>query len=110
MLRRCRYVLGITPYSDLTLAEFKSKHLMPYKRREPANFTASHSASARVAAAQPKAASKASASLPKCNVDWRKPALNRLRLNVITPVKDQGECGAEPTPTTQCGLDPTVLL
>lgn len=81
---------------------------MPYKTKAPANSTASHSV--RVAAARTKAARKASASLPTCNVDWRRPALNRLRKSVITPVKDQGQCGAELTPTHSRCLGPIYLL
>ena len=85
--------MGITKFSDLTLAEFKAKHLKPNssKRSTAARLAARNSTatqSSRIAAATTASA------LPTCNIDWRKPALNRLKRNVITPVKDQGECGA----------------
>lgn len=96
-MSRGRYVLGITRFSDLTLEEFKSKHVMPpasQRSRKPraaaADSTASQSS--RAAGAKMFVANTAGA-LPTCNIDWREPSLNRLRRNVVTSIKDQADCG-----------------
>ena len=91
-----RYVLGITRFSDLTLEEFKSQHLMP-----PASERSSHVARAAAAGSAPApamasidtAVSPADATLPASAVDWRDPSLNSLQRSVITSVKDQANCG-----------------
>ena len=46
-----------------------------------------------VAIAETAQTASASRALARANVDWRDPALNPLKRNVVTSVKSQGSCG-----------------
>jgi cathepsin L len=78
------YQVAVNEFADLTNAEFQSKFLRPI---QPKGLVGEHKSG------EHKSGEHKSGDLPT-SIDWRTETGNDLKINAVTSVKNQGDCGS----------------